>query len=185
MRIRNYCTMLTNAVHTKSAKHLRGYRKMSLDTLVGRAYFHHHSTGERITDLPDPEPCPWCGSDGELGGVIAVHSFDGVEFQVICDRCGALGPPGQTCKDAAWCWNNRLETMASRRRPSAARLSVVALAVISLLGGLAHETVYSVAGKRPVAPAKVVPTGMHADKIREGLMIERRGGEKKTEIRAV
>ena len=69
------------------------------------SHFHHHLTGE-LLPMPDhhPLPCPFC--DQQTGGVD--HSdADSVVYQVICDACGASGPPAFSSTEAAYAWNRR------------------------------------------------------------------------------
>lgn len=86
----------------------RGITELPRDEVVSeptKISFTEHIGGKPIAGTPAPLPCPFCGdprmmsvSDGQPGDT----------FQVICEKCGAWGPPGHTQVEAALAWNRRL-----------------------------------------------------------------------------
>ena len=63
-----------------------------------------------MSDKPDLEPCPFCGSDMSSVGGMSPEYFAKVSdgtFAVNCD-CGATGPSAKTIEQAIVEWNSRL-----------------------------------------------------------------------------
>lgn len=55
--------------------------------------------------LPNPKPCPFCGSTHVSFQVVQTLRY----CSAICETCGALGPNGPSKKCAAAAWNRRAD----------------------------------------------------------------------------
>jgi uncharacterized Zn finger protein len=57
--------------------------------------------------------CPFCGDIGELDEVGAGSQ---PAYVVICNGCGAFGPPGKTPLEASAAWDARITTTTPEER---------------------------------------------------------------------
>lgn len=101
--------------------------------------FHDHESGTPIDGLPDPLPCPFCGSR-DFGGIVDTGTPDRT-FHVACDGCGADGPSAVSQLEAAEEWN-KAHRSATEEEPE--RVSLGSLEATDLiLSGLAILECYT------------------------------------------